>query len=97
MSGLEGVREAVEANDRLRGRAEVLRSIPDVGAVTAATLLADMSELGSFAAGHYSASPLATVTAAPTRVAATAARTAQRAAPIKLPSAFSRRIGGVSA
>ena len=39
--------EAIEADDGLRRRAEVLRSIPGIGALTAATLLADMPELGT--------------------------------------------------
>ena len=39
--------QAIEADDGLRRRAQVLRSIPGVGAVTAATLLADMPELGT--------------------------------------------------
>ena len=39
--------EAIEADDGLRRCAEVLRSIPRIGAVTAATLLADMPELGT--------------------------------------------------
>ena len=39
--------QAIEADDGLRRRAEVLRSVPGVGAITAATLLADMPELGT--------------------------------------------------
>ena len=39
--------EAIEADDGLRRRAAVLRSIPGIGALTAATLLADMPELGT--------------------------------------------------
>ena len=39
--------EAIEADDGLRRRAEVLGSVPGIGALTAATLLADMPELGT--------------------------------------------------
>ena len=39
--------EAIEADDGLRRRAAVLRSIPGIGALTAATLLADMPALGT--------------------------------------------------
>ena len=48
--------QAIEADDGLRRSAEVLRSIPGVGAVTAATLLADMPELGTL--GRYAAGAL---------------------------------------
>ena len=39
--------EAIEADDGLRRRAEVVGSIPGIGALTTATLLADMPALGT--------------------------------------------------
>ena len=43
----KALQTAIEADPALRRRAEVLRSIPGIGPATAATLLADMPELGT--------------------------------------------------
>ena len=43
----KALQAAIEADPGLRRRAQVLRSIPGVGPATAATLLADMPELGT--------------------------------------------------
>ena len=43
----QALQTAIEADPALRRRAEVLRSIPGIGPATAATLLADMPELGT--------------------------------------------------
>ena len=43
----QALQTAIEADDGLRRRAAVLRSIPGIGPATAVTLLADMPELGT--------------------------------------------------